>query len=336
MSFWNKKILAVLMQWDYGKRERGESLEKACFYSNLTECAAHVEPLWIDDYLQRKDELQKLVLAKAEELQPDLVFFVPIRDEVSIETLDILKKKYATFGWFGDDQWRFDNYTRLYAPHYTYVSTTDPSSVAKYRAIGMDPVLTQWAAQPFCSSRGPLGPGEKYQFDVSFIGGANPYRQWFISFLRKQGITVHCFGAGWPNGRISFTEMEEIFRKSKINLNLSNSVSHDVRFILGGPRNFVNYLKSTKRVEQMKARNFEIPLAGGFQLTNYVAGLERYFRIWEEIGVYALPEDCAHLIGQYLHDDDLRTKICQAGFERACAEHTYFHRLQHIFTRIWN
>ena len=134
--------------------------------------------------------------------------------------------------------------------------------------------------------------------------------------LADIGIPVACFGAGWTNGRVDNESMELIFRASRINLNISNSVSHDLRFVLSGPRNFLHYLRSPKRVEQMKARNFEIPLAGGFQLTNYVPCLERYLTIGNEVTIYSTPEECAGQIRYFLAESIRTTANCG---ERSCA-----------------
>ena len=43
-------------------------------------------------------------------------------------------------------------------------------------------------------------------------------------------------------------------------------------------------------LKQIKGRNFEIPGCGGFLLTDYVPGLERYFQIGEEIVCYVVPK----------------------------------------------
>ena len=221
MINWDKRVLAVMMEWDYGIRERGISIEKHCFYNNIKTMVSHVEPFWIDDYLNNTKQLQIDLLNKAKEFQPDLIFFMPYTNQFSIETLTELKKNYTTYAWFGDDQWRFDSYSSKYAPYYTYISTTDPWSVYKYKKIGVEPILSEWAAQPTESPLASVEHHGKYEYDVTFIGGANYVRKWFISQLLKRGINVECFGSGWSNGRVSYQQMEHIFSKSKINLNLS-------------------------------------------------------------------------------------------------------------------
>lgn len=335
MTRWNKKILAVLLEWDYGIKSRGPSIEQTSFVETLRQLVTTVEPLWYDDYLRDTNPLQEIALSRSRELHPDLIFFVPYTDQFTTATLDALKLDCPTYAWFGDDQWRFDNFTARYAPHFSHVSTTDPWSVTKYRRLGIEPILTQWAGQPFAEERGALPTGSAFDFDVSFVGGMNSYRKWFVQHLERLGVEVACFGSGWPNGRIDNVTMERIFRSSRINLNLSNSVSHDLRFVFSSPRALYNYLRSPKRVEQMKARNFEIPLAGGFQLANYVPCLERYLTIGGEVAVYTTPEECTGQVRFYLENEAQRSAIAMRGHQRALAEHTYQHRLEAILEQIW-
>ena len=329
-------MLAVLLQWDYGRKSRGESLENICFLPAISALVEKVDVFWYDDLLDNSQLLQNRLKDRICTIRPDLVFFLPLSEEFPPEFVKEISSKVPTFCWFGDDQWRFDSYTFRYAHCFSHVSTTDPRSIKKYNAIGIDPILTQWAAHRLSSDTTPLRYDRQYRYDVSFIGGANRYRKWFIDFLAASGVTVECFGSGWSNGRVDFIEMEDIFRTSRINLNLSNSVNHDLRFVFGGLANVVSFLRSPKRVEQMKARNFEIPLAGGFELTNFVPGLDFYFRIGEEIGIYSTPDDCVSQIRYYLDATERREQIAWAGYVRAMNEHTYEHRLQAIFSRIWD
>lgn len=335
MKKWNKRVLTVFLEWDYGIATRGDSLEKSLFFPSFKDLVQEVEPFWIDPYCKRPNELHEMLLQKVNEFQPDLIFMMPISDQVMIETLDVLKTKFSTLAWFGDDQWRFDSFTRQYAPHYSYIATTDLWSVLKYNELGITPIVTQWAAKNFSEGAGSLNDGEEYEYEVSFVGANNEYRNWFIKKLEKQGIKVECFGAGWPNGRLTFLEMEQIFRKSKINLNISNSSNQDIRFVLSSPLTLWRWMRSTKTAEQIKARNFEIPMAGGFQLTNYVLGLEQYWNIGKEIAVYVTPEECFNQIKYYLHNEQLRETIATLAHERALNEHTYKHRLDLILEEIW-
>lgn len=334
-SNWNKRVLCVGMQWDYCDKSRGVSGDKVCFFDNISRLVAEAEPFWYDEYAKDLPRLRRLLLEKAAVFKPDLIFYPTYTDQLDPATLDVLKAHWPTCAWFGDDNWRFDSYSAKLAPHFTHVCTTDIFSVEKYRKLGIEPILTQWAGQPCGGSGEPLASGAKFRFDVSFVGGYNQVRGWFIKMLARQGVKVECFGQGWPNGKVSCDEMEAVFRDSRINLNLSNSTSKDIRFILGSPVNLARYAVSRKNAEQIKARNFEIPLAGGFQLTNYVPGLERYLKIGEETAVYTTPEDCAMQVRYYLANEAERRKIAAAGHARVINEHTYLHRLEAVLGAIW-
>ena len=137
---WNKKILAVHMRWDYCDPSRGQSLESACFYDNFKQLAPQSGVFYYDEHLKDLPRLQKLLIDRAEEFNPDLIFFVPYTDQCSIETLDLLKSKWPTCAWFGDDTWRFKTFSAKLAPHFTHVCTTDPFSVGNYRALGVEPI----------------------------------------------------------------------------------------------------------------------------------------------------------------------------------------------------
>ena len=331
---WDKKILLVLMQWDYGIKERGLSCDKLWFHDNFCKLASNVESFWYDEYISDIPRLQKDLIAKAEEFKPNLIFFIPYTNQFTTKTLDYLKDKWTTCAWFGDDTWRFDSYSSSLAKHFSHICTTDIFRVQDYRKLGIEPIVTQWAAQSHGKQVFDFDKSE-YKYNVSFIGGYNEVRGWFVNLLKKKGIDVECFGIGWKNGKVGFEEMENIYKESRINLNLSNSVTSDIRYIFSGIRSFARYFISKKKAEQIKARNFEIPLAGGFQLTNYVASIEKYFKIGEEVAVFSSPEECAQQIKYYLSNESERKSVLIAGHQRVKKEHTYLHRLNKVLELIW-
>ena len=162
----------------------------------------------------------------------------------------------------------------------------------------------------------------------------NPFREWFVQELKKRGISVQAFGSGWPNGRITYQEMNDIFRQSRINLNISNSRNFDFRFATSSWKNFKSFRKTPKNKEQMKGRHFEIPAFGGFQLSNYVEFLEDYFAIGKEITIYNTIDDLVDKIRYYLKNENLRRAITQSGYQRTTTQHLYKHRFQQLWNSI--
>jgi len=328
------KIMTAFLKYDYGIKERGDSLEKTAFLPALQQVSKEVLPFWLEDhgYWEDKKKLQSKILEFAVENNPDIIFFILMRDEVTKETIEHLSKKYITVNWFCDDQWRFENFTKFIAPILTYSITTDKFSLMKYHHLGIkNVILSQWAAGDYIENID--FDKIEYKYDVSFVGGKNTTRAWIIDYLNKKGFRIKCFGSGWNEGRLSYEEIKEVFLHSKINLNLSNSVQSDFRYLLFSWRSIRSYFFGQKRIEQIKARNFEIPCYGGFQLTNYSPGLEDYYTIGKDIAIYTSLEDLSMQIEYYLNNDQKRKEICLSGYKRS-KDYTYEKRIKEVFEEI--
>ena len=90
--------------------------------------------------------------------------------------------------------------------------------------------------------------------------------------------------------------------------------------------NFAN----SKGENQIKARNFEVPGAGGFLLAEYAPGLENFYHFGQEIAIFNSTEELVHKINYYLKNFEERDRIAKAGFKRTRKSHTYEERLQKI------
>lgn len=325
------KVLYVDLQYEYGMKNRGVNQIGEYGFRKVFERLGHsVECFYYDDYLKNTGALQQDLLKAAAVAKPDLIFFNLFGEQFSLETISELTSKYRTMNWFGDDQWRFESFTKKYAPEFTYSVTTDPFAVDKYHALGVRNVfLSQWAALEF-DAEPEWVQTPNYKYDVSFVGGSHSVRRWFIKELGRRGIEVATFGYGWPSGPIPLQKMIELFQITKINLNLSNSTTFDIRYLMDNIKNPVVLWKSPKSESQLKARNFEIPYYGGFQMTDYVPFIENYLEVGREISCYRDVAEAALLIEYYLKNDELREKIRLAGMRRSQTEHTYTHRLKLI------
>ncbi|OHD13541.1 MAG: hypothetical protein A2Y41_06540 [Spirochaetes bacterium GWB1_36_13] len=353
MIYPDLKIVPAFLKYDYGIKERGESLEKTFFVPELEKIFGKVTPFWLEEngLPDNIKGLQDKLIEFVEIEKPDIVFFVLMKDEITQETLSKLKTLTTTVNWFCDDQWRFESFTKNIAPLLSYSITVDKHSLSKYKEIGYNNVLlSQWASFVYEKDFSP--EKTEYLYDVSFIGGKNNTRAWYIKELEKSGIKVECFGAGWKNGRVSFEKMKEIFQRSKINLNLSNSLPYDIRFYrylkklpLGWNifkpicflksvkrKFFSRFLYSQKNAEQIKARNFEIPGCGGFQLSNFVLEIEDYFDIGKEIAVYSSIDELKKQIKYYLENENEREAIKKKGFLRA-EKYNYYEKFKEIFKK---
>lgn len=323
------KVLYVDLKYDYGIKARGiNCIGQDGFKMSFERLGHEVDSFYYDEYLNNLKELQTVLRDYADSSKPDLIFFNIFRNQFDFQTLEYLKSKYRTINWFGDDQWRFDNFTKYYANAFTWCVTTDKFSIDKYHECGQKNVIySQWAA--INEHEIPSFDGA-YDHDVTFVGAYHPYRKWFINQLSKQGVSVVAYGNGWPEGSLTSQQMSIVFSKSKINLNISNSTSLDFRYLFSSVRALLTSLKSRKLSSQIKARNFEIPYFGGFQLTDYVPTLEDYYEVGKELCCYSSVNEAALQIKYYLNNDTEREKIKAAGHVKAVNEHGYVQRMKQI------
>jgi spore maturation protein CgeB len=325
------RIMYVDLQYDYGDPSRGQNFIGQLGFKRAFETLGHeVVSFYYDQYLDNLSLLQELVVREADQCEPDLVFFCLFRDQFEVDTLERLRSKWTTMNWFGDDAWRFEHYSTKFAPHFDIVVTTDKYAVPKYKKLGVGKVvLSQWAAVDIPVEA--LPDSQQYDFDVSFVGGVNPVRKWFVRKLLKSGFRVECFGNGWRNGIISIESMAQVFQRSKINLNLSNSRSLDLRFLVSNPLNMLHALRDMKITDGIKARCFEIGHYGGFQLAEFAVGLEDYFDIGSDLAVYKGLDEAKALIRYYLENDEERETIKKNGIAVSRNNHTYVRRFEDIF-----
>jgi spore maturation protein CgeB len=356
-------ILYVALKYDYGNPELGHSFEHYNFFDSLVRMGHDV--LYFDlGKLQGARNAQRLnrrlfEIVRSE--RPDVMFTVPFRAELDRRILKqiIRKTSTPTIAWFCDDHWRFDHYTRHWAPCFTWSVTTAPSALPKYKAIGYGNVIrSQWACNHFRYRRLDLPP----KCDVTFVGQPHGNRRRWIERLREAGIQVQAWGSGWESGRLDHSEMLDVFARSRINLNLSNAsttgtenpdaLKHRVRrtvarFLprpvkttlkgwLAQPSNvkLSDPLEAEHLPDQIKGRTFEVPGCGGFMLTGLAEDLESYYANGREVVCFQTIEQLIEQIRYYLSHEEERVAIAEAGYRRTLKEHTYVHRFTEIFRRL--
>ena len=314
------KIFCVFGKYNYGDPGRGLGYEYSNFIPALKRLGYEIAFFdnWDRALFQNFYELNKALLYRVKREQPDIMFSTLIHYEIWRQTLCLLRDSgsVATVNWATDDSWRYESFSRLVAPAFHAFTTTDSDAYAKYQRDGIKNVLlTQWAANS-ATLQEPL-PAAKCTYAVSFIGSAHGDRPRWIAALRQRGIEIVCFGHGWDRGPVASEDIPGIIRTSWISLNFANSALSWESLL---PR----------KSYQIKARVFEVPGAGGFLLTQWVDGLDRWYIPGQEICVFHGPDDLAERIRYYLAHPAMRDAIAWAGFERTRVEHTYDHRLPHV------
>jgi spore maturation protein CgeB len=238
------------------------------------------------------------VIGLVRNLRPKYVFWLSSFYELLPSTFDLIRREGAiVVGWFFDDEVGFDAYSKDWIAHLDYFVTNDKYAVEKYRALG----ATAFFSLP-CAGEGSddmPAPGLK-SHEIVFVGRRQPSRDPLFERWGKMGLVVETFGPGWGSGPVSHERMVELFRTSKINLNVSGAFS---------PR--------LGTVRQLKARPFEICLAGGFLLTDDAPGLSEYFDFGAEIVCYSDDADLLEKCAFYLSHDSEREAIAQRGWRKA-------------------
>ena len=85
-----------------------------------------------------------------------------------------------------------------------------------------------------------------------------------------------------------------------------------------------------RRIKQIKARNFEVPGAGGMLLTENAPGIEKYYVLGKEIETFTNLDELVEKINYYLNNNDKRDDIAYAGNIRTCKEHIYDERMKDL------
>ncbi|NUM79541.1 glycosyltransferase [bacterium] len=334
------KILFVAMKYDYGISERGFSFEHFNFYESLVGMGHDVEYFDFMDLYRKHGSVRMTsqLLERVRTTKPDLVFSVLFTDEFDHTALRRLRREISIpiVNWFSDDHWRYETFSRHWADCFTHVVTTDEASVQKYIAAGETiPLLSQWGVNHYryTAQQGPM------RHMVSFVGQPYGKRRSVIRTIRQRGIDVCVRGTGWNVGlhhrifnklgilspekyedlcnstRIDQQGMVDMFRSTRINLNLSDA-----------------YRKGYRK--QIKARTFEIPGCGGFQLCEETEHLSDYFIPDQEIVTFTSTEEMLEKIHYFLSHDHERNTVASSGHQRVLRDHTYEKRFQQLFASV--
>lgn len=266
--------------------------------------------LLIQGYIDTNKEIISII----DKNQPDYILLYGMQHfNLSSKTLEYFNKiESKVIGYFVDDATEFNHFSKYLTPYLDVIVTADHiDSISKYESVGAKAIFIPSGVphDNFYYMKLP------YKYDVSFVGINKYGRQESVDYLIEHGVEITTFGEGWENGKISIDSLNRVYNQSKIN---------------------INFAKTSSGKTHMKWRTFEIPLAGGFMLTEYVDGIENYFEIDKEIVCFRTLEEALLKIKYYLDHDDEREKIKLAGLKRAEQNYTWEACFETIFNIIEN
>ena len=268
-------------------------------------------------------------------VQPDAI------DE--IKSLGII-----TVNWYCNGSYQL-HLVREISPHYDWCLVPEKFRLEDYKAMGAHPIYCQEAANPDIYKPYAL----PQEFDVAFVGQAYGERPEYIHRLLQAGVETHVWGFGWQRfapaslarrvwrggqrllrgtgtapvtlpaallgGPLSDGDLVKMYSRAKINLGFSTCGETHV---------------GDQKIVQVRLRDFEVPMSGGFYMVEYMAELEEFYDIGKEIVCYRDAEDLADKIKYYLKHDAEREQIRQAGRARCLRDHTWQKRFQSAFAQM--
>ena len=254
----------------------------------------------------------------------------------------------VTVNWYCNGSYQL-HLVRQISPHFDWCLVPEKFRLKDYEAMGAHPIYCQEAANPNVYKPEDVPP----EFDVVFVGQAYGERPELIKFLRDSGIDVRVWGAGWQvltapdparrlwrqarrllglpaqiypalpaaivGGSLSDSEMVRMYSRAKINLGFSScGETH----------------RGEERILQVRLRDFEVPMSGGFYLVEYMEELEDFYKIGEEIVCYSDRNDMVEKIKYYLVHSKERERIRLAGRARCLRDHTWHKRFESAFAQM--
>ena len=129
------------MKYDYGRPNQGLSFEHYNFYDCLLQMGHDIVYFDFMTLMQEHGRtwMNNRLMEVAKTEKPDLMFTVLFTDEFDASVLRNVTEDLGvvTINWFCDDHWRFERYSRLWAPCFRWVVTTAESALPKYAQIGV-------------------------------------------------------------------------------------------------------------------------------------------------------------------------------------------------------
>lgn len=248
----------------------------------------------------------------------------------------------TTVNWFCNASYQF-HLVKDIAPAYHYCLVPEKFRLIDYKSIGANPVYCQEAANPNIYK--PYQVSKSY--DVSFIGGRYADRYYYIQSLYEAGIFVKVWGENWKRERDKLKELmrpvynilagkssmpDELFGNYLLDEEMVKTYSEtkiNLGFAICGDTHL-----SEIPIKQVRLRDFEVPMSGGFYLTEWVDELTDFFEPDREIVCFQTKEECIDKSKYYLEHENERERIRIAGYNRAINEHTWQKRLDKAFKQM--
>ena len=304
------KILCVLPKYSFGDIKKGISPEYNAIYKPIKK---NYKKVYFFNSLGSKNlkKINKDLINRVKKIKPELVFFAISSYEINIETLIEIKKKNKCLlvNWCSDDEWRFNQHSKILSPYFDCMITTCKKAQIKYLEQKKFSILSHWGCPDDWVGK-PI-PSRRCKYEVTFVGKSYFDRANLINYLKTKNVNVQCFGYGWGTRILKDSEISKIFRFSKISLNFSSTRGLN---------------------KQTKARVFEVTGSGGFLLTEKSDNLLNFFNL-SQISIFNDKEELFTNIKKILNNIKMRDKMVKSSFYKSKA-YTYSSIINKIIKQI--
>jgi spore maturation protein CgeB len=316
---------------------------------------------WLKENIDAKNR-EILELARKTHAEKKVDIFLSAADAryLKAETVRAIKAMgMLTVNYHCDDVNAFHLNDKM-AKEYDWNWTIQPAAIANYERAGAHYAYTPCGANPNLYK--PHVVEKKY--DVTFVGRNMGYRDEMMQHLMNNGIDARVWGEDWPHGLksmlrrwaavvkrvgkrplgkdlgislwylahygdtkrrfsplIRFEDMIRLYSQSRVNLNFSGGM---------GPGMY----DFEKAIRSIKLRDIEVPMSGGFYLTEKTKEIEQLFEAGKEIECYSSKAELLEKARHYLAHPDEAERISKAGREKCLREYTWKRNFERLFKEI--
>ncbi|MEK7093762.1 MAG: glycosyltransferase, partial [Patescibacteria group bacterium] len=297
------------------------------------------------DFFTEKDNLR----GKLETFRPD-IFITNIdifrldpkaADHIKAAKTKGLKVLFNAGENFLEHATRFRSLTTEGIADMFYTTYADEVMAGFEALVGRPAILIPLAANS--KIHFPVSPDTRYAADISFIGARlktkeHIFRNVLLPLRKKYRVDI--YGPGWTTKDKILRALSGFGRRTKlfgladwanqkrisVPLELERVIYSSSKICL----NIHEYYPEGHSKNLSNEREFKIPACGGFQISDAVLGLERFFIPDKEIVISRDASELISKIEYYVSHDAEREAVRKAGIERAVRFHTYDARVVQI------
>jgi glycosyltransferase involved in cell wall biosynthesis len=268
-------------------------------------------------------QLNRKFLIKAKQMRPDLIVSVtnaPIRPASLLFLRSILPDTRFVLLW-PDSLANLQSHVFAAAPLYDFVASYGRAGTTSFLQAGFrSSTFVPLAGDPRIHWQDIQN---EYDLDLSFVGGWRPEREQALAHVHKHfpHLKMRVIGPNWPrlcqdkalkqvcvNGALFGSDLARFFQRSRININViddTNFPSANMRF-------------------------FEIPTAGGLQISTSCPDMQDEFREKEHVIYVERIEELEPAIQWALENPKACSEIRRNSQELVRTKHNYDQRLNDI------